>query len=244
VRSFVTACLVWLLIASSAQAAYIGSPIAFGIVDQAQEPLGGQLPGLPNIPLSVQVAPSLAGAYQQGIQTKNGNIVIAPPSILAGSPNDKYGNARTASMLTDGKNYAGVNGANTRVDPERAALIVAPSPNPSLQCPFVAAVNQTASTTVVTNPGGAYLHICAEKFISATQQGITVAEGTGTACATGTTYLDGGSGGTNQVAVNGGWAATSERIVTPMQVFGDNLCVIQSGTGNVSGTITYGVYRP
>ena len=78
--------------------------------------------------------------------------------------------------------------------------------------------------------------------ISATAQGIGLAEGTGAACATNPTYWDGGASGTMQAAVNGGYDLAGSTINYPMQVRGDNICVLQSSTGNVSGHLTYGVY--
>ena len=41
---------------------------------------------------------------------------------------------------------------------------------------------------------------------------------------------------------NGGVWGVSDRITIPMQVPGDDLCVEQSSSGNVSGLLTYGVF--
>jgi hypothetical protein len=130
------------------------------------------------------------------------------------------------------------------VSPDKSGVVVGLSPNPSLQCPFVQSINVSASggATVINNPGGALLHICSIKVVSAAQQGVSLAEGTGTICASGETFVDGGSGGTNQVLANGGWAEVSDRITTPMQKAGDNWCIINSTASNTSGKIVYGVF--
>jgi hypothetical protein len=62
------------------------------------------------------------------------------------------------------------------------AQVVTLSPTPVLQCPYVVAINQTASTTVITGVPGKYIHICGWKAVSATQQGVSLGEGTGTTC--------------------------------------------------------------
>jgi hypothetical protein len=104
-------------------------------------------------------------------------------------------------------------------------------------CPNTLAVNQTTSTDLHTMSATGY--ICSIVLVSASQQGISINEGTGSVCGTGTAYLLGGSGGTTQVAANGGFSATSFMPIIQMKVSADHLCLIQSGAGNVSGFITY-----
>lgn len=205
-----------------AAAAYqpIPNPLPVTPQDILTRPIGGNVPGQPNQPIGVNQSPSLMPTTP---------VLLFPPGM-------------TPSPITDGQRYASLTSPYKAVTSDKSGLIVGLSPVPSLQCPFVQNVNQTASATVITNPGGMLIHICTDKLISATQQGITLAEGTGTTCATNPTYVDGGSGGTNQVAANGGWGDISDRIITPMQKAGDNWCVIQSSTGNVSGKLTYGLF--
>jgi hypothetical protein len=127
---------------------------------------------------------------------------------------------------------SGTNAATTDT-----ALVVAPSPNPSTMCPSVKAVNQTASTDLITSTNK--LHICSIVLISATAQNLSLVEGTGTTCATGTAALLGGTTASMAVAANGGFVSTSDRAWLETQTTADHLCLLQSGTGNVSGTITY-----
>ena len=81
-------------------------------------------------------------------------------------------------------------------------------------------------------------------LISATAQSIGVDEGTGTTCETSGTALIGvssTSAATAQMAVpaNGGFSAVGSTAFLRTQASADHLCVIQSGTGEVAGTITY-----
>ena len=107
----------------------------------------------------------------------------------------------------------------------------------------LAPVNISANATVITNPGGKFVHVCAVLLINgATAQSATLLEGTGTACATNPTYWIGGSGATAALAVNGGFSVPGNWINYPMQVRGDNVCVLVSGSTNLSGSVTYGIY--
>jgi hypothetical protein len=98
------------------------------------------------------------------------------------------------------------------------------------------AINQTASTDVYTSTNK--MHICSIVLVSATQQGFSLSEGTGSTCASGTALLMGGAGGTMQLAANGGFSATSGVPWLQAKNTADHLCLLQSSTGNISGTIT------
>lgn len=190
---------------------------------------------------AVELGGSLPGRYSPAVQVA---VAVAPvkPQTTIVNPLDALGNVSVSNMPTDGKFYGGLTGPYTAATTDKPAQVVAVSPNPSLQCPFVQAFSQTTSARVVPGQTGRYLHVCWVGFISSTAQSVSLSEGTGAACATGKTTLYGGSGGTAAFAANGGLHAISDRITLPMQVRGDDLCVEQSSTGNVSGTIVYGVY--
>jgi hypothetical protein len=231
-RKWVTAAAAFLLGIGVAHAAYLPGGVTV-LQNPAGQDVGVQqlnnATTQPTLPIITQPAPAFP----------------PPPPIL---PTTKWGNflgniIQVMHYITDGVYNMTFAGPNKSPQPAQAAAVVNFSPNPSLQCPLTAPVNQTANTTVITNPGGGKsIHVCGVVLISATQQGITIAEGTGTACATNPVYWDGGSGGTLQVAANGGYAAINQRIIYPMQAAGDNVCVIQSGAGNVSGHINYGIF--
>lgn len=98
-------------------------------------------------------------------------------------------------------------------------------------------ITQTASADVHTFTG--YGYICSIVLVSGTQQSISISEGTGSTCATGTAYLMGGSGGTMVLAQYGGFSAVSGTPFMKLKNSADHLCVLQSSTGNVSGFITF-----
>lgn len=194
--------------------------------NSAGQEIGGQLPGRNNTPVQINQA--------QNLTQYNGTLLPGPT--------DGNGSLRTASVIYDGQHYADVISGNQAPGPQNGALVVVPSPRLSLQCPFTVGINQTASTQVVTNAGGKSLHICGFGFISASAQNVSLVEGTGATCATGTAGLVGGTSASVAAAANGGMWNMTDRITIPMQKAGDNLCVLQSAAGNVSGTLTYGVF--
>jgi hypothetical protein len=106
-------------------------------------------------------------------------------------------------------------------------------------CTSVASINQATSTTVVTGVAGQRVYICAVFLLSATAQSVSVVEGTGTVCATGITGLIGGTTASVSLAANGGFAMTAASPWLRLQTVANDLCILQSGVGNVSGTLTY-----
>lgn len=136
----------------------------------------------------------------------------------------------------------GSNGSNNCVDvgttqPFNVTPILTAS-----ACTGVINITQTATTDVhtFTKIG----RICAISLTSATAQSIGVDEGTGTTCETGGTALIGVSSTasatpTLALAANTGITVGAGFPFMQLQATGDHLCVLQSGAGNVSGTITY-----
>lgn len=229
--------LIWLLLTlfwpQIALAVTFNSPLAYPVQSQIVNGAG------------LAVGTTLAG--QPTIPQVNQNL--PPFSPLPGGPvfqrQSLFGDAigRALTVITDGVLPISVTPPFRPTTPGQTALAVSLSPTPRLTCPYIQNINQTANTTVITNPGGKLIHVC-NLFIGngTTQQGVSIAEGTGTACGTGTTYWDGGSGGTVQPAASGGWVMPGQDVNYPMQKAGDNVCVLQSGSTNVSGHLTYGIY--
>jgi len=118
------------------------------------------------------------------------------------------------------------------------AVVVAQSPNPAPVCTSIVTVNQTASTDIATLTNFGY--ICTIILISDTPaQKFSIVEGTGTNCGTLISPLIGGTAGTMSFAANGGFSAVNDRPWLKMKTSGDHLCIIQTGTSNISGIITY-----
>ena len=121
-------------------------------------------------------------------------------------------------------------------------VVTAASAVPAPVCTGVINVTQTATTDVHTFTS--YGYICSIVLISATAQNIGVDEGTGTTCETSGTALIGVSSTsaatpTMAVAANGGFSAVAALPWLKLQATADHLCILQSGSGNVSGVITY-----
>jgi hypothetical protein len=183
----------------------------------------------------------LQSTYSPPVQV---NIASTVQNNTLLKPQDPYGQSRVASMITDGTDYVSLTTPGKPAKPLDTAIVVTPSPIPTLQCPFIAAVSQTASTTTVTGQAGKFLHICSYKLIASAAMNVGLVEGTGTTCATGITALDGSTAGSIPLAANGGFQTGqgAGQVVIPMQKNGDNLCVL-SGTGTVAGYINYGIFN-
>lgn len=220
--------LVVLLWSAPSWAAYIGSPVVEIQANTAQQPVGVQSPALPTIPLLTGVSPTpVAFPTPPYLLSKN---AILP---------DVFG--RSTVEITDGRQIASLVPPYSGAGPGQPALAVALSPTPNYQCPLTQAINTTANVTAITNPGGKNIYVCNAAVVNgATAQSVTISEGTGTTCGTGTTYWLGGAGGTAALAANGGFALLG--INWAMQKNGDNVCVLISGSTNVSGSLTYGFY--
>lgn len=137
----------------------------------------------------------------------------------------------------DGTSTNTLKASGTSAATTDTAIVVAPSPNPSDVCTSFKAISQTASTDLITSTNK--LHICAMLIVSATAQSVSLIEGTGTVCATGTSAIMGGTAGTIALAANGGFTHTAERPFLITNTTADHLCLVQTGSGNVSGFISY-----
>jgi hypothetical protein len=180
--------------------------------DSAGHELGVAIQGQPTVPIIVALAPTLPTAAPTKLGVPGGSLAQPLPMTL---PNGSPGWADRAQVVNL-------------------------SPNPSLQCPFSIGINQTGATRLVAGQTGRKMHICGFAAVSATAQSVSLVEGTGSSCGTGTAGLYGGTTASAAWAANGGVHDLKDRIQIPMQTSGDDICLLQSGAGNVSGTLTYG----
>lgn len=102
-------------------------------------------------------------------------------------------------------------------------------------CTSKVAISQTGSADILTLTNNGY--ICSIMLISATAQNVSLVQGTGSTCGTSTVALIGGTTASVAVAANGGFAVGGAQLVTTTT--GQHLCLLQSGSGNVSGFISY-----
>jgi hypothetical protein len=174
--------------------------------------------------------------------TKSGLFVYNYPFLYngttwdraPGTTNGAYGIIRDAAGNARGANVTAASTSAALTDP---ALVVSLSPNPDNVCTGKTPINQTTSTDVKTFTNVGY--ICSIILVSATAQNISVIEGTGTVCATGTSAVIGGTSASMAVGVNGGFSAVSDRPWVQLGASADHLCILQSASGNVSGVVTW-----
>lgn len=137
----------------------------------------------------------------------------------------------------------------------------APSTNPSVNITQVAgstvvadpcavntkvyvSFNQTGNTQIVTGTAAKKIYPCSFQILTATAQNVALVEGTGSTCGTSTVAVLGFGGpaaatGWN-FAANGGIAYGNGGFAVGQEaVNADNICIFQSGAGQVSGGMSY-----
>jgi len=107
-----------------------------------------------------------------------------------------------------------------------------------------ASISQTANTQLVAGTASKKIYICSIHVLAAAATNVAVAEGTGTVCGTGSTGVSGFGGATAATgwnfAANGGIAlGNGDSSLGAEGTSGDNLCIFNSGSGQVSGGISY-----
>lgn len=108
------------------------------------------------------------------------------------------------------------------------------------QCNAVVAFSQTASAKLITGASGLRVYICGIIIWNAgTAQSVSLVEGTGTVCGTGTVGLIGGTSASVSLPINNGFTAVSGEAWLRTQTAGDDVCLLQSGSTNISGTVSY-----
>ena len=108
-----------------------------------------------------------------------------------------------------------------------------------MPCHTRVAFSTTADLVLAHSQNAWRIYICSVIIVSAAAENISIVEGSGTACATGLRGIIGGFGGTMALAANGGFSSISGIPWIASEVNGNPVCLDKSGSGTVSGTITY-----
>ena len=110
-----------------------------------------------------------------------------------------------------------------------------------MTCHSTAAFAMSASGIVIHASGSNRIYICGLLLVSTTAQSVAVVEGTAANCGTGTAGIIGSTvaSGGPALAANGGWATVAPFPWISSQTAGNNVCILISGTGLVSGTFSY-----
>ncbi len=109
-------------------------------------------------------------------------------------------------------------------------------------CDNWTAINQTTGTQIITGTSAKKTYICSINLVSATAQNVALVGGTGSVCATSTHAIAGGTTAATgwNLAANGGLAQGSGLgVIMQAGTAADNLCILQSGSGQISGTIAW-----
>ena len=104
------------------------------------------------------------------------------------------------------------------------------------------AINQTTGTQLATGTAAERIFICSINLVTATAQNLALVSGTGTVCATGIAGIFGGTTAATgwNFAANGGLAhGDGSAAVGNTKADADNLCLLQSGAGQVSGGFSW-----
>jgi len=141
--------------------------------------------------------------------------------------------AEAQGQFADGQGFKITDGVNLFVvDPCKAAA------------KLYASINQTGNTQLVAGTAAKKIYVCSIHVVAAAATNVAVVEGTGTACGTGTAGVSGFGGATAATgwnfAGNGGIAlGNGDSSLGAESSSGDNLCIFNSGSGQVSGGISY-----
>ncbi len=142
---------------------------------------------------------------------------------------------------TDGTNATVVKATGASAGVTDNSMVVAVSPNPTAVCPNRVAINQLANTDILTSTNKIY--ICSLDLVIGGTETVSIVEGTGLVCATGTTALWGGTtaDATHGMpfSANGGIAKTADRPFAVSLTTGDHICILKSGPGLLSGSMWY-----
>lgn len=105
-------------------------------------------------------------------------------------------------------------------------------------------INQTVGTQLATGTASERIYVCSINLVTATAQNIAMVSGTGSVCATSTSGLEGFGGATaatgwNFAANSGISYGAGGYAVGRTDTDADNVCLFQSGSGQVSGGFSY-----
>jgi hypothetical protein len=151
-------------------------------------------------------------------------LVEFTPEFAAADPQGQFATGQ-GIKITDGTNFL-------VVDPCKA------------RTKLYASISQTANTQLVTGTASKKIYVCSIHLVAAAATNVAVVEGTGTVCGTSSAGVSGFGGATAATgwnfAANGGIAlGNGDSSLGAEGTSGDNLCIFNSGSGQVSGGISY-----
>jgi hypothetical protein len=160
-------------------------------------------------------------------------LLDATPLVRAGLGDLLPEFAEAQGQFATGEGFKITDGTNVLVvDPCKA------------RAKLFASISQTGNTQLVAGTASRKIYVCSIHVVAAVATNIAVVEGTGTVCGTGAAGVTGFGGATAATgwnfAANGGIAlGNGDSALGAEGTSGDNLCIFNSGSGQVSGGISY-----
>lgn len=183
-------------------------------------------------------------AQVNGVATTTGNGIsgtgVQRVTIASDSTGQVTANAgtnlNTSALLTESTFTTRVNTQGQKTMAASTPVVLA---SDQLICTSKAAFSQTASAQLVAGVASQRIYLCAVILITAADQSISLVEGTGSVCATGIAAVMGGTTASMALVANGGLSSVAAFPWISTATNANALCLLQSGSGNVSGVITY-----
>jgi len=186
------------------------------------------------------------GAQTEVYATRSGSgLAVAPRPMLAGVPAVVAMPGPLVADLAEPEPLPAQGqfamGGPTKISDGTNTLVVDPCKG---QTRLFVSINQTANTQLVAGTSSRKIYICSIHVVVAAATSVALVEGTGSVCGTGTAGVSGFGGATAATgwnfAANGGIAyGNGEAAVGADGTAADNLCLFNSGSGQVSGGIGY-----
>lgn len=186
-----------------------------------------------------------AGATGTGSQRET---VAQDTGTVAGSAPGTAGSPSTNVVSTQG--VAG--GTNLPVSQATASALnatVVPTTGTFAGCAgateantLTALISVTTGTQIVTGTASQKIRVCSVQLVTTTAQNIALIEGSGSVCASSPLGLFGGATAATgwNLSANGGLAfGNGQGVLAKTTVNANNICLLTSSTGQISGSITY-----
>ena len=165
--------------------------------------------------------------------------------------NDASNNCVFPNAITDGggaANRAAVKAASTSPAATDPALVIGVSPN-SLGCAaqsiantMVTPISITTGTQIIAGASSKQTYVCSINLVAGAADNVALVEGTGSVCASSTAGMAGGTTAVTgwNLAANGGMTlGNGAGIVAKTATAADNVCLLVSGSAQLSGTIVW-----
>ena len=179
--------------------------------------------------------------YQLGVITTD----IQGPTPAGTNVIGKIGIDQTTPGTTNGVQDAATGAGAGAITSTSPAVLAAANTGAArtalIQGGATVAINAITATTtqLVALSGTTKIYVTHVHVVTAGAGGFSLVYGTGAACATGTTYLDGASGNTMAFSANGGYSAGVGLGPVYVVPAGNALCMVTSASVNYSGSLTY-----